>query len=899
MNRVFSTIFKRGLVGPAGTEKPGPFVLGLKELDDSQLAAVGGKAANLAVLLQAGMPVPCGFCVTTFAFERFLGSCPDRTGLVELWARCAAGDMERIPKLSRDVQGLLAEASMPPAVREAVLAAWREMSEARKYAVRSSATVEDAPERSFAGQFESILNVCGAEALLDAVKSCWLSLFSARALAYLARLRVPVEKVKMAVLVQAMVAAECAGVVFTADPLTGAADRLVVECVSGLGEGLVQGTVQPERWVIEKASGRMLASSGAALSQPGADSQADAAVRAPLLSSATLARIRDLAGQTERLFWAPQDIEWAQQDGEVWLLQARPITTRRRPPGADRQVWSNLNTVENLPDVVTPLAWSLLDYSIQRFCRPILELAGADTAGERWLGLVAGRVYMNVGVFLELLHCFPGFRPDQLTWLFGGHQDALAGAADRLCRSGAGAPSLRGGCRAATRVARLTAACLRITRWRSGRQHVARITAFVDKLDELNCRQLSADALFDRLNTLEHDVRALIQLPVMIGAGIVIHGLFRRACRRWFDDAHGALANRLISRAGGMASAESALALWQLAASASQDISLQAAVQTAPSYAELAVAVAAIATGNEFLGQWNDFMRRHGHHAAGELDIATPRWSERPDDVLRLVQGYLDGAAQCNPMRNLEERSRERQRVLEECSVRLRNPLKRCWFKFMLRQTQEWVVFRENVKSEVIRGLAAVRRIYLELDDRMVRQGMLEQRGDILFLTVEEIESVYRGLARFDVREAVRTRREEFTRNQAATPPPVIVGTYDPARHTPPPADRTARELQGLAVSAGVVTGPARVILRVDAGVRVRPGEILVAPFTDPGWTPYFLSAAGLVTDIGGQLSHGSVVAREYGLPAVVNVPFATQIIRTGQVIRVDGDRGTISVVSD
>jgi len=181
----------------------------------------------------------------------------------------------------------------------------------------------------------------------------------------------------------------------------------------------------------------------------------------------------------------------------------------------------------------------------------------------------------------------------------------------------------------------------------------------------------------------------------------------------------------------------------------------------------------------------------------------------------------------------------------------------------------------------------------------MVRQGMLEQRGDILFLTVEEIESVYRGLARFDVREAVRTRREEFTRNQAATPPPVIVGTYDPARHTPPPADRTARELQGLAVSAGVVTGPARVILRVDAGVRVRPGEILVAPFTDPGWTPYFLSAAGLVTDIGGQLSHGSVVAREYGLPAVVNVPFATQIIRTGQVIRVDGDRGTISVVSD
>jgi len=899
MNMVAATIFKRGLAGQAGTGKPVPFVLGLNELDDSQPAAVGGKAANLAVLLQAGMPVPRGFCITTFAFERFLGSCPDRTGLVELWSRCAAGDMERIPKLSRDVQGCLANSSMPPAVREAVLAAWREMGEARSYAVRSSATVEDAPGRSFAGQFESILNVRGAEALLAAVKSCWLSLFSARALAYLGRQRVPVEKVKMAVLVQAMVAAECAGVVFTTDPLTGATDRLVVECVSGLGDGLVQGTVQPERWVIEKASERMLASSGAALSQPGADSQADAAGRAPLLSSATLARIGDLAGQTERLFGAPQDIEWAQQDGEVWLLQARPITTRQRSSGADRRIWSNLNTVENLPDVVTPLAWSLLDYSIQRFFRPMLELAGADAAEERWLGLVAGRVYMNVSVFLELLRCIPGFRPDQLTWFFGGHQDVLVVAADRQCHSGAGAPSVRAKFRAATRVARLTLGCLRITRWRSGRQHVARITAFVDQLDQLNCRQLSTDDLFGRLNTLEQDVRALIQLPVMIGAGIIIHGLFRRACRRWFDDAHGALANRLISRAGGMASAESALALWQLAACASQDTRLQAAVQTAPSFAELSAALAAIATGNEFLGQWNDFMRRHGHHAAGELDIGVSRWSERPDDVLRLVQGYLDGAAQCNPMRNLEERTRERRLLLEECSARLRNPLKRSWFKFMLRQTQDWVVFRENVKSEVIRGLAAVRRIYLELDDRVVRQGILEQRGDILFLNVEEVEPVYRGRARFDVRATVRARREEFTRNQAATPPSVIVGTYDPVQHTLPPADRSARELQGLAVSAGVVTGPARVILRMDASVQVLPGEILVAPFTDPGWTPYFLTAAGLVTDIGGQLSHGSVVAREYGLPAVVNVPQATQIIRTGQVIRVDGDQGTISVLSD
>ena len=272
------------------------------------------------------------------------------------------------------------------------------------------------------------------------------------------------------------------------------------------------------------------------------------------------------------------------------------------------------------------------------------------------------------------------------------------------------------------------------------------------------------------------------------------------------------------------------------------------------------------------------------------------RWCERPDDVAETVRSYLRGMGEADPVARHAELARERRRLTGDCRARLRNPLKRVVFEFLLAKAQRGSVVRENVKSEAVRRLTLVRFMLLELADRLVGRGVLGERDDIFFLRFDEIEPVLSGRATFDVSATVAQRRAEYEKNLTITPPSVVVGDFDPDDFVPDPVDRGVRALKGVAASAGVVTGPARVILRAGTD-HVLPGEILVAPFTDPGWTPYFLNAAGIVMDMGGLLSHGSIIAREYGVPAVVNVGPATKIVKTGQMLRVDGDRGVVEIL--
>jgi pyruvate,water dikinase len=290
-------------------------------------------------------------------------------------------------------------------------------------------------------------------------------------------------------------------------------------------------------------------------------------------------------------------------------------------------------------------------------------------------------------------------------------------------------------------------------------------------------------------------------------------------------------------------------------------------------------------------------MKAHGHHCRGEIELYNRRWSETPDYILGLIRSYLGSMGKANPLENHKRIAAEREQLAQSCRRKLTNPVKRAVFNYLLVRAQYGSAFRENIKSELIKLMASMRSILLELGRKLAARSLIADSDDVFFLKLEELGPLTRNQSKVNIKEIIAARRAEYKKWQAISPPNLIIGKFDPDRYVPEEVNANVQQLKGMAVSPGVVSGKARVILRADDNEQVQAGEILVAPFTDPGWTPYFIPAAGIVMDQGGLLSHGAIIAREYGIPAVVNVGNATKIIKTGQTIRVDGDRGVVRIL--
>ena len=367
-------------------------------------------------------------------------------------------------------------------------------------------------------------------------------------------------------------------------------------------------------------------------------------------------------------------------------------------------------------------------------------------------------------------------------------------------------------------------------------------------------------------------------------------------CSRWLPEQQ-QCAKRLLAGLGDMEDANSGLDLWRLALAADSNPQLRDIILSNDDWQTISHRLTRTESGKEFLALWNEFMDRHGFHCRAEIELFNARWAETPDYILSMLGSYVRSTGKTDPLENHRKLREQREQLTRKCRNSLRNPIKRMLFNYLLVRAQRGSVFRENIKCEIVRLLKAVRIMLLELGKRLNAESLLRDPKDIFFLKLEEIESATQGRAGFDVSAIIAGRRSEYDHWQTITPPSTIVGRFDPQKTAPAPLETGAEVLKGLAVSAGVVTGNARVILRADAHQQLLPGEILVAPFTDPGWTPYFVPAAAVVMDQGSLLSHGSIVAREYGIPAVVNVGDATKIIKTGQTIQVDGNLGLVRIV--
>jgi pyruvate,water dikinase len=815
--------------------------------DATRIAEVGGKAANLGALSRIdGIHVPPGFCVTTAAFERIA----EGAAIGDLLDRLGADDREAIGTLSAEIRRAIEEAPVPDDLAEAIT---RSVDPSTAYAVRSSATAEDMPTASFAGQQDSYLNVTGPAAVLAHVRRCWASLFTDRAVAYRLRNGFDHRKVHMAVVVQQMVLADAAGILFTADPVTGDREVASVDAVAGLAEDLVSGLVNPDVYQVRD----------------------DEVVRAPAGGVLTGEQVRTLVRLGRRIeahFGRPQDIEWCLAGDGFAIVQSRPITTLFPIPAVaddEHHIFLSVGHQQMMTDAMRPLGWSMWQLTAMA---PMLEAGGRlFVDATRLLTSPARRA-----AFLAMSE-----RTDPLT------RDALATVLDRgflpEVPDGAVPDATAGGAPEPIETDPAIVAEL-----------IERSEASVAALRR-DLRGRSGPELFDFLLEAFQEHKRMLGDPVSIRAimaGMDASWWLDDRLQEWLGEKNAA--GVLTLSAPGNITSEMGLALLDVADAIRPHPQVVAFLEGGGPIDELP----RIEGGTQARDAIEAYLDRYGMRCVGEIDITRPRWRERPATlvpvILDNVRTFEPGAA----ARRFEQGRREAQQKAQEVLVRLRElpggAEKAAETARMIDRVRTFIGYREYPKYAIISRYFAYKQALTEEAARLVRTGATADPEDFFYLTFAEFHEAART-GRVDA-GLIRQRRDEFRAYRALTPPRVLTSDGEALTGSYRRDDVPAGALAGLPVSAGTVEGRARVVLDMDQA-DLEPGDILVTAHTDPSWTPLFVAIAGLVTEVGGAMTHGAVIAREYGLPAVVSVVDATRLIADGQRIRVHGGDGYVEIL--
>ncbi len=829
----------------------------LASLARTDVALAGGKGANLGELIAAGFPVPVGFVVTTEAYAM----AADRTGV-------DADD----PLSARE---RLLAVEIPDAVAAEVSDAYRALLGGR-VAVRSSATAEDLPGASFAGQQDTFLNVVGEDAVLDAVRRCWASLWNERAVAYRSAQAIDPRSVRLAVVVQRMVDASVAGVLFTADPISGRRGRAVIDAHSGLGDVVVSGAVNPDHFAVDAREGAILERRGASLSE------------------AELRALAALGARVEQRFGSPQDIEFA-LDGSraIWLVQSRPITTlfplpaNAPDPDVDLRVYFSANVAQGMFEPITPMGLQTLRLIFASIAaavgRPVRDpFAGVAAVVEAGMRLfidvtpllrdpLVGRLPQRATEAMEARSAsiFKGLRNDpRLAPRRRSRLTTLRRALPPIAHTGIPRFALR-----------------MLLRPEAGRAELQGVLADIARVD----LPPKADATA-RLDAFERLFagRPRRFLPLLLGTVIAGVGSFVLATRLLRGVARPDEMQTVLRGLPHNPTTEMDLALWGLSRRARRDPpSARALVERSPR--ELAADYRAGTLPPPLQGELAAFLATYGHRAIGEIDLGLPRWSEDPAHLLGAIANYLRlEESALAPDEQFDKGAREAEATIATLLRRVHGP--RRWIaRAALRRVRSLAGLREMPKFQIVRVLARGRELLAPVGAELAARARIARADDIYFLTLPEAR---RAVAGEDLREIVAERRATYVRElgRRRVPRVLLSDGTEPEAELPVVMDGA---LRGTPASPGVATAPARVI-RSPQGARLEPGEVLVAPSTDPGWTPLFLTAGGLVMEMGGMMSHGAVVAREYGIPAVVGVAGATERIATGQRVTVDGTRGAV-----
>ena len=846
------------------------------ELIKEEFQWVGGKGYNLGILLQAGLPVPDGFCVLTRAFDQHLKN----SGLadeVQAMNGLDPEDLAGIETAGRRIRQGLTSQPMDEDLKRQVIKALKAFGEAGSFAIRSSATAEDLAEASFAGQQDSFLFVEGVDAVLADIRRCWASLFNNRAIAYRLKNGISNMGLSISVVVQQMVNPTVSGVVFTVDPLSEHRDWMAIEYVGGTGEDLVSGKRIPNTAVFDKKNGIVLSHE--------LDDGADA------MTDEQLTVLAKLAKEIESLYEKPMDIEWSiDQEGVFWILQARAITTLLPLIDPDRTgnaVYFSFHHVQNMMEPIRPLGISCLK-RIFPFDR--------DEEGKSQMLLTSGSY-----LFVDATDYFavPFFRK-----AFGNRMHVLdavmAGSMQQLLHDRRFVKGI-------------------VPKEKKGRQlrGVLRflITGMSKALKPKNMRVADCDVFvegymkrfkaeldtvitpLERLTVCQRAISAYLpetiqNLVPYIGPGMLSYVYLVKKTKKLFGSDQ--LAQTLAKGLKGNATTEMGLCIGDLAERIREDDYWRKRLDMWDPKVFVQELLRAEGTAGD---QMRLVMEKYGARGIGEIDITNLRWFEDPSAIVLSVKNHLRIYA--------PEQHRMEYNALTEASVqageelvdrasRGRNWWKRRFYQNMVDRVLYLFPAREHGKYGMILVLGQVKKVVLETGRLAVERGWLDRAEDCNYLNWEEMIEMMRDEK--PMQGLVEMRRQIFAKAGAHKIPRVVTNR---GWIVPPKAldrDLQANELAGSGVSSGVYEGTARVVKKPEQA-RLEPGEILVAPFTDPGWTPLFIHAKGLVLEVGGLLIHGAIVAREYGIPAVVGVDRAMEKIKTGDRIRVDGNAGIVTIL--
>lgn len=851
-------------------------------------AVVGGKGWNLSRLHRYGFAVPAGGVLDANVYQSLVEAPEVAASLVEIRA-VGADDVasERVDRLLSGIRERLVDLGLPDSVRQDVAAFLRESGlHDQPVAVRSSAVGEDSEGLAFAGIHDSVLNVRGPETVSKAILRCFASLWTPQAVAYRRRFQIGDLDTPCAVVICRMVGDEstgpvAAGVAFSCEPVTGQRGGVTINLARGLGDAVVQGTVQPQQFRVRTYPVSVV-------------ERKDDFEETPILDDAQLS---SLARLVMRVHWAlgdgqdPQDVEWAFDGRTFWLVQARPVTRLPlwsfpgMPPGPTQ--WSNANIVDSLPNPLTTMTWSVMTSAVQDIVYASLDAVEYPMPdGMQVLRCFAGRPYFDLGSLQWGLYDAFGMPTAEISRGLGGFQSEIQVPPGNPMRGRVGLTRMRRRLRLLGRFRRLA------------REAPGDIEAMIDGARTLRSRDLSAlsdTALRAELTQIQADVlryQPTLQIAASYYGGwmTVSHDLLELST----GDREESLVTRMLAASGDVASAEQSYGLYELARLAEREPEAVAALASADPFAWRTLIAA-----SPFRSAMDRYLDRFGHRAVFEMEFASTRWYEDPTYLISQIQFHLEHPDMPDPRARAEE-------VRQRARTDLRNipwyvrPLVR----WLLDRARYGAGLRENAKSGMAAGVAMVRQVCLELGRRFVDRGQLAAADDIFHLAFPEVQAcVDDGRPAAGVLRLVADRTARRARQRSEKLPGVIEGATwtAPAAPTAVP-DRGPRESavgrlgwNGLAAASGTAVGTACVLTSPHDAERMQRGDVLVAPSTDPGWTPLFLRASAIVMETGGYLSHGAVVAREFGIPAVVNVRDAMEKISNGDRLQVDGDHGVVT----